>query len=141
MKFLIIHGPNLSVLGRRKPDIYGTATLAQINAAIKTKAAELKCRVRVFQSNSEGGIIDIIEKNSGWADAIIINPGAYTHYSYAIRDAIEAAGLPAAEVHMSDISKREPFRRKSVIKPVCEAQFKGLGLNSYIKAMLYFAGK
>ncbi|OGS12479.1 MAG: 3-dehydroquinate dehydratase, partial [Elusimicrobia bacterium RIFCSPHIGHO2_02_FULL_61_10] len=92
-------------------------------------------KVRAFQSNSEGGIIDLLTGNAAWADALVINPAAYTHYSYAIRDAIEALGLPAVEVHLSDISKREPFRKVSVIKPVCRAQFKGEGPLSYFKAL------
>ena len=139
MNILVIHGPNLHLLGRRKPGIYGTATLAQLNAAIKKHAAALGFKARVFQSNSEGEIIDLLTANAGWADALVINPAAYTHYSYAIRDAIEALELPAVEVHLSDIDKREPFRRVSVIKPVCLAQFKGEGAGSYLKALDYCA--
>lgn len=139
MNILVIHGPSLHLLGRRRPEIYGTRTLADLNAAIERRAAELGFKVRVFQSNCEGAIIDLLTASASWADALIINPAAYTHYSYAIRDAIEAVGLPAVEVHLSDISRREPFRRVSVIKPVCLAQFKGEGAGSYLKALDYCA--
>lgn len=141
MNILVIHGPNLHFLGKRKPEIYGTQTLAEINAAIKDEAGRLGIAIRTFQSNSEGGIIDILTENAKWADALVINPAAYTHYSYAIRDAIEAVGLPAAEVHLSDISSREDFRKISVISPVCEIQIMGKGVNSYIEALRHFAGK
>lgn len=141
MNILVIHGPNLHLLGRRDPEIYGRATLPQLNAAIKKHAAGLGVKVRIFQSNSEGKIIDLLTANAGWADALAINPAAYTHYSYAIRDGIEALGLPAAEVHLTDIAKREPFRRVSVIKPVCLAQFKGEGPTSYFKALSFLAKK
>ena len=141
MKVLLIHGPNLNLLGRRKPEVYGTATLPQLNALLSKEAKRLNIELRIFQNNSEGGIIDLLTNNSKWADALVINPAAYTHYSYAIRDAIEAVGLPAAEVHLTDIAKREAFRRISVIKPVCVKQFKGEGPESYFKALRYFAVK
>ena len=137
MNILIIHGPNLHLLGQRNPALYGHVTLKQLNALLKTRAARLKVRLRCFQSNHEGKIIDLLTAHARWADALIINPAAYTHYSYAIRDAIEALGLPAVEVHLTDISKREPFRKLSVIKPVCAAQFKGEGQASYLKALEY----
>ena len=137
MNVLVIHGPNLHLLGRRRPEIYGAATLSRLNAGIKKRASELGLKVRIFQSNSEGRIINLLTANAAWADALVINPAAYTHYSYAIRDAIEALELPALEVHLSDISRREPFRRVSVIKPVCLAQFKGEGPHSYFKALDY----
>jgi 3-dehydroquinate dehydratase-2 len=137
MNILVIHGPNLHLLGRRRPELYGRATLAALNAALKKRAAALGARLRVFQSNSEGDIIDLLTRHDGWADALVINPAAYTHYSYAIRDAIEALDLPSVEVHLTDIARREPFRRVSVIKPVCLAQFKGEGAGSYLKALDY----
>jgi len=137
VNILVIHGPNLHLLGARCPGIYGCETLKELNARIKKHAAALGVGTRIFQSNSEGGIIDLLTANSGWADALVINPAAYTHYSYAIRDAIEALALPAVEVHLSDIARREPFRRVSVIKPVCLAQFKGEGAHSYLKALDY----
>ncbi len=137
MNVLVVHGPNLHLLGRRRPELYGHATLASLDAAIKKRAASLGLKVRAFQSNSEGAIIDLLTRHAAWADALVINPAAYTHYSYAIRDAIEALGLPAIEVHLTDIARREPFRRVSVIKPVCLAQFKGEGAGSYLKALDY----
>ncbi|MBI4349826.1 MAG: 3-dehydroquinate dehydratase [Elusimicrobia bacterium] len=140
MNILVIHGPNLHLLGRRKPEIYGRTTLAALNASIKRHSAKLGFKTRIFQANGEGEIIDLLTANSAWADALVINPAAYTHYSYAIRDAIEALGLPAVEVHLSDISEREPFRRTSVTKPVCRAQFKGEGAFSYFKALDFCAG-
>ncbi|MBI5743227.1 MAG: 3-dehydroquinate dehydratase [Elusimicrobia bacterium] len=139
MNVLMIHGPNLHLLGRRKPELYGKATLARLNTDLRRHAAALGFKIRIFQSNCEGKIIDLLTANAAWADALIINPGAYTHYSYAIRDAIEALQLPAIEVHLTDIMKREPFRRVSVIKPVCLAQFKGDGAGSYLKALDYCA--
>ena len=139
MKVLVIHGPNLHLLGARKPEIYGKGTLADLNAAIRKHAAALCVKVRIFQSNSEGGIIDLLTAEAVRADALVINPAAYTHYSYAIRDAIEALAIPAVEVHLTDIAKREPFRRISVIKPVCLAQFKGEGKFSYFKALDFCA--
>jgi len=141
MNILVIHGPNLQLLGRRKPEVYGKITLSQLNAAIKKHAAALGIKTRIFQSNCEGEIIDLLSANAAWAGALIINPAAYTHYSYAIRDAIEALGIPAVEVHLTDISKRDPFRKISVIKPVCGAQFKGEGPLSYLKALDFCAAK
>jgi len=135
MNILIIHGPNLDLLGKRDPAIYGTATLAQLNAAIKKHATAKKAKTRIFQANCEGRIIDLIAANTAWADWLIINPAAYTHYSYAIRDSIKASGLPAIEVHLSNISKREPFRRISVTKAVCVKQIAGFGHDSYLKAV------
>ena len=144
MNALIIHGPNLNFLGLREPEIYGKLTLRQLNAIIKKYAVAKKIKTKIYQSNSEGRIIDLIARNLKWADWLIINPAAYTHYSYAIRDAIKASGLPAVEVHLSDIARREPFRRLSVTKAVCAGQIKGLGHNSYLKALdfcLAYAGK
>ena len=135
MNILVLHGPNLHLLGRRRPDVYGKLSLSRLNTLIKKWASELGIKTRIFQSNGEGEIIDLLSANAAWADALIINPAAYTHYSYAIRDAIEALELPAVEVHLSDIAKRESFRRVSVIKPVCLAQFKGEGAGSYLKAL------
>jgi len=135
MNILVIHGPNLNFLGQREPAVYGSLTLKQLDARIKEHAAAKKTKVRVFQSNCEGRIIDLIAANMAWADWLIINPAAYTHYSYAIRDAIKASGLPAVEVHLSDTAAREPFRRLSVTKTACLKQIKGLGHNSYLKAV------
>jgi 3-dehydroquinate dehydratase-2 len=140
VKLLVIHGPNLNLLGSRQPEIYGRQTLAEIDAAIRSHAASRGASVTIRQSNHEGEIIDLIHefgrKGSGQAhDALVINPGAYTHYSLAIRDAIEATGIPAIEVHLSNIHEREEFRRHSVIAPVCVDQIAGHGLRSYLLAM------
>lgn len=134
-KLLLIHGPNLNLLGEREPAIYGTMTLKQLNQKVKAHAKKCECDLRIFQSNSEGELINFIHKNRKWADGLIINPGAYTHYSYAIRDAIAGVALPAYEVHLSDIKKREKFRRISVIEDVCQAQISGHGWQSYTLAI------
>ena len=131
-KILLIHGPNLNLLGRREPGIYGMSTLEEINARVRRFAEEKEAELRVFQSNSEGALIDAIQEASGWADGIVINPGAYTHYSYAIRDALSAVGLPAIEVHMSNIHAREEFRSRSVISAVVQGTVAGLGWRSYL---------
>ena len=135
MNILVIHGPNLHLLGKREPGVYGRITLKTLNALIKNHAAAHGAKVRCFQSNCEGTIIDLMTANSAWAGALVINPAAYTHYSYAIRDAIKALGLSAVEVHLSDISKREPFRKNSVINDVCVKRIKGFGPASYLKAI------
>jgi len=132
IKVLVIHGPNLNLLSRREPEIYGSATLEEINERLRTWAAERGMELRIIQSNSEGAIVDAIQEAAEWADSILINPGAYTHYSYAIRDAIAAVGLPAVEVHLSNICAREDFRRISVIAPVCIGQIAGFGWRSYL---------
>lgn len=133
MNILVINGPNLNLLGERNKKIYGSKTLTEIEAMMKKFARGHK--ILFFQKNGEGEIIDIIHKKRKWADWLIINPAAYTHYSYAIRDAIEACNIKAIEVHISDISSREPFRRHSVIKDVCIKQFKGGGWKVYLKAL------
>ena len=139
-KYLIIHGPNLNLLGEREPDIYGTMTLDQINHEILEFAKIHDIEVEIFQSNSEGEIIDKIHQARKTFDGIIINPAAYTHYSYAIHDALKAVNLPAVEVHLSDIKNREEFRKISVIKSACTAQFSGLGWKSYLKGLEYLLG-
>jgi 3-dehydroquinate dehydratase-2 len=135
MRVLVIHGPNLNLLGQREPDVYGTQTLAQIDAAIVQSARELSIDVRCVQHNSEGAIIDELHAARERYDAIVINPGAYTHYSYAIADAIAAIAVPAIEVHLSNTQARESFRRTSVIAPVCVGSVAGFGANSYILAL------
>ncbi len=137
MKFIVIHGPNLNLLGTREVEIYGKITLNEINKQLKKIASENEIDLRIFQSNGEGEIIDFIHAQRNWAEGIIINPAAYTHYSYAIRDAISSVDIPTVEVHLSDIKKREPFRRKSVIKAVCVKQISGLGWKSYLEAIRF----
>jgi 3-dehydroquinate dehydratase-2 len=132
---LVIHGPNLNLLGGREIDIYGKVTLAEINEAIKQKAKELDCQVKIKQSNSEGEMVSFIGEAKDWTDALIINPAAYTHTSVAIRDAILAVGIPAVEVHLSNIYQREGFRQKSLVAGVCRGQIAGFGLQSYILAL------
>ncbi|MBE6904033.1 MAG: type II 3-dehydroquinate dehydratase [Ruminococcaceae bacterium] len=134
MKILVINGPNLNLLGTREPDIYGRETLADINEKVQNHISKLKMESEFFQSNCEGAIIDKLHMSAKEFDGIIINAGAYTHYSYAIRDAIAAIGLPCVEVHMSNVFKREEFRHTSVISPVCIGSICGFGSDSYILA-------
>ena len=133
MKILVIHGPNLNLLGTREPDVYGNTTLEDINRRIAALAKELDIDAEVFQSNSEGEIVDAIQKRI--YDVLIINPAAYTHTSVAIRDAIAAVGRPAIEVHISNIHKREEFRRMSYISGVVTGQISGLGIEGYLLAV------
>jgi len=135
INILIIHGPNLNLLGERECKWYGEKSLDEINKLIIQKAKELGCKVQIEQSNSEGEIVDIIQKAKGSAHGIVINPAAYTHTSVAIRDAISAVNLPAIEVHISNIYKREEFRHKSFIAPVCIGQISGLGPLGYVFAL------
>jgi 3-dehydroquinate dehydratase-2 len=134
MKILVIHGPNLNLLGLRETEIYGTQTLEDINNSLEKLAAELGVELTIKQSNHEGEIVDLIQ-NSGEYSAIIINPAAYTHTSVAIRDAIAAVGIPTVEVHLSNIHKREEFRQKSLIAPVASGQISGFGHHSYLLAL------
>jgi 3-dehydroquinate dehydratase II len=130
-KILIIHGPNLNLLGTREPEVYGNLTFEEINKIIKKFAVKNNIEVGIYQSNSEGDIVDIIQKNKKY-DGLVINPAAYTHTSIAISDAIKAVNIPAVEVHLSNIHSREEFRRKSFIAPVCIGQISGFGHYSYI---------
>lgn len=133
MKVLVIHGPNLNLLGMRETDIYGIKSLEEINNAIRSLASELDIDVNILQLNSEGEIIDAIQKNT--YDALIINPAAYTHTSIAIRDALLAVGKPSIEVHLSNIYRREEFRRKSFMADVAVGQISGFGPDSYLLAL------
>lgn len=138
---LVLHGPNLNLLGEREPEVYGSTTLAQLDGQLRKKAKALGLALRIHQSNHEGALIDLLHKNRRWAKACVFNPGAYTHYSYALRDAVAASQIPTIEVHLSDISKREPFRRVSVIEPVCVAQITGKGVGSYLEALERLAAR
>ncbi len=135
MNILVLHGPNLNLLGEREPEVYGSMTLAELDARLSARAKELKVKLRCFQSNHEGELIDLIHKHRRWARGLVFNPGAYTHYSYALRDAVAAARIPTIEVHLSDVRRREAFRRVSVISPVCLAQISGKGAGSYLEAL------
>ena len=134
-RLLVIHGPNLNLLGEREPEIYGSMTLLQMNRQLKVEAKKLGAEIKTFQSNSEGALIDFMHKYRRWADGIVLNPGALTHYSYSLRDAVSAVQRPTIEVHLSDIHAREPFRQVSVVAPVCVGQISGLGWKSYIEGM------
>ncbi len=134
-KILIIHGPNLNLLGSREPEIYGSLTLEDINDRLISEAKKLDVELEIHQSNSEGEIIDYLHGANSRADGIIINPGAYTHYSLAIFDAVAAISPPVIEVHLSNIYAREEFRHVSVIAPACLGQICGLGWQGYILAM------
>lgn len=135
MNVLVLHGPNLNLLGERQPEIYGSLTLAEVDDRIRALAVDLGLEARTFQSNHEGVLIDRIHEERRWMHALVINPGAYTHTSYAIRDAISSVGVRAFEVHLSNIHEREPWRRISVIADVCEEQIAGLGVDSYLEAL------
>ena len=137
MTLLVINGPNLNLLGQRDPDIYGTMTLAAIEKKIRERANELGVEVALFQSNSEGGLIDHIQQKAPGSQGVIINPGAYTHYSLALRDTLANLQVPIIEVHISNIHAREPFRRRSVTAPVVRGQISGLGWRGYIAALEY----
>ena len=131
-KILLIHGPNLNLLGWREPGIYGTVGFDEINARMKRVAEENGAELRVFQSNSEGALVDAIQDARNWADGIVMNPGAYAHYSIAIRDALSAVKLPTIEVHLSNVHAREEFRHHLVLSPVCVGVICGLGSRSYL---------
>jgi len=135
-KILVIHGPNLNLLGKREPAVYGKITLGQINGKLQSLAKSKKISIKIVQSNLEGEIVGLIGKTRGKFDGILINPAAYTHTSVAIRDAIAASELPTVEVHLSNIYTREEFRHKSLISPVAKGTIMGFGLQSYLLGLL-----
>ena len=141
MKILIINGPNLNLLGLREPDIYGRRTYHDLIEMIRTEAESLGVTVEFVQSNHEGALVDAIQAAYGVCDGIVINPGAYTHTSVALLDAVKAVGIPTVEVHISDPDTREEFRKVSYIRAACVASIKGHGLEGYLEALRLLCGK
>ena len=139
MKILVINGPNLNMLGKREPDIYGSKSYASLVQTVRQAAASVHARVKTVQSNHEGKIVDFIQKAAKKYDGIVINPAAYTHTSIAILDALKAVGLPAVEVHLSDIQSREEFRRHSYISAACLKTIAGKGFDGYAEAIRFLA--
>ena len=139
LRILVVNGPNLNLLGKREQEVYGTKTLEELNDRLADMAGEMGIEVSFFQSNSESELIDYLHEEGFKADGLIINPGAFTHYSYALRDAIAAVDIESIEVHMSNIYGREEFRHKSVTAPVCRGYLVGFGFYGYAMALSYFA--
>ncbi len=140
MKLLIINGPNLNMLGKREPDVYGSETLEQIEQWISSHPDLADDELTFYQSNHEGSLIDCLQQHVGKIDGAVINPGAFTHYSYALRDAIDSVDFPVVEVHLSDIHSREPFRHISVVADVCRQQISGRGKAGYVEGLSALKG-
>ena len=141
MRVLVVNGPNLNLLGSRRPEVYGTTTLAEVEDLCRTWGAALGIEIETFQSNHEGAILDRLHAAIGRSDAVVINPGALTHYSYALHDAIEAIALPTVEVHISDIAAREPWRADSVVAAACATSIAGHGIDGYREALEFLAAQ
>lgn len=135
LRILVLNGPNLGLLGRRSPEIYGSSTLADVEGLVRRASEELGCDAECRQSNHEGDLVSWIGESMGVVDGLVINPGAYTHTSVALRDAIEGTGIPTVEVHISNIQAREEFRQRSITAPVCVGQVCGFGISGYVLAL------
>ena len=140
MKLLILNGPNINMLGIREPGIYGSESYSELCRQAQEKAKELGVELEIYQTNHEGGLVDKIQEAFGKVDGIVFNPGAYTHTSIAILDALKAVSIPTVEVHISDVSKREDFRQISYIRPICTKTITGHGIKGYLEAMEFLAG-
>jgi len=134
---LVLHGPNLNLLGEREPHLYGKSTLAELDARLVARGAELGLAVRCYQSNHEGSLIDFLQAERKWAQGVLLNAGALTHTSWALHDAVTAVGLPCVEVHLTDVSRREPWRQFSVLEDVRKAVFQGKGVESYFEGLAF----
>ncbi len=139
-EILVLHGPNLNLLGAREPEVYGKLTLEDIDQRLQEAGRAMGLEVRSYQSNSEGALIDALHEARGWASGVVFNPGGYTHTSVALRDAVAAIGIPVVEVHLSNVYAREEFRQRSLISPVCLGKITGFGWRSYLLGLQALVG-